>query len=54
MKTRILKTIKHRLLIILTLAALAAALLPGVLPANPPAIASGPGIVQPAGYSWGG
>jgi hypothetical protein len=36
------------------LLALAAALLPGVLPANPSAIANGSGIVQPAGYSWGG
>jgi hypothetical protein len=54
MQTRILKTLKRRLFIILMLASLALTWAPGMLPAEPPAIAGGPGAIQPAGYSWGG
>lgn len=54
MKTSIFRTVKGRILIVLTVAGLALAWLPGVVPAAPPAVAQVPGLIQPDGYVWGG
>jgi hypothetical protein len=54
MQIRILKTLKRRLFVILMLAGLALTWLPGMLPAESPAIAYSPPPVHTDGYSWGG